>query len=326
MTLEPSPRWNGRRVKFGVRAAVTAVLLALAFSFVNLDTVGEILTDVDWQWLGVGLALIAVIIVFESLQFAEVARAFGHHLSALQNLRMTLVGRFFALLTPAMLGTDVYRAMAMYTLGTGGRASVSLAAISRVMSLMALVPVLLAGLPFVAYHTWPMARFWLFAAVVTAALAVCLLLVLPASEKILARFRWRFLRELAVEASQLRFALLKAPGKWRLWSFAILQHVIRVFAIMSVAKAFGVTVGWTVFFAFVPVSLLIAMIPISVGSWGLRELALVYSLGTVGVMPGTALLTSVAFGLLGTLFGLTGGLIWMTGLGAASRNRTIDDA
>ncbi|WP_425090220.1 lysylphosphatidylglycerol synthase transmembrane domain-containing protein [Tropicimonas sp. S265A] len=307
----PAPK----RLKSAVRVLVTVTLLALAISFVDLDTLADDLRDVGWAWLGVAVALVGVIILFEARQFAQVALAFGHDVGALQFLRMSLVGRFFALLTPAMLGNDIYRAMAMHSLGTGGRRSVSLAAISRIVSLMALGPVMVAGLPFIARYTWGTAEFWLFAVVVGLTVLTCFLLLHPAGAHLLAGTRWRALREVAHEATQLRFVALQASVRFRLWVYAVLQHVIRVFAVMAVAKAYGVTADWTVFFGFVPVSLLIAMIPVSIGSWGVREIALVFSLGSAGVAAGPALLTSVSFGLLGMLFALCGGLIWMTGIG-----------
>lgn len=317
MSEDRQSQTTSGRLKFTLRAVVTVALLGLAATFVDLNAISDIVADVAWPWLAVGLSLIGVIIVFESIQFAAVTRAFGYDLRTLNSLRMTLVGRFFALVTPAMLGSDVYRAVAMQRLGRGVRTSVSLAAISRIMSLLALVPVLVAGLPFVAYYSWPTMRFWVFAAIVVLTVVVCLLLLLVRWETHSgARLsRLRFLQELSLEASKLRFVALQSPNKTTLWIAAVLQHVIRVGAIMAVARAFGIEAGWTVFFAFVPVSLLIAMIPVSVGSWGLRELALVFSLGAAGVPAGSALLTSITFGLLGMSFALLGGLIWMTGAG-----------
>jgi len=57
--------------------------------------------------------------------------------------------------------------------------------------------------------------------------------------------------------------------------------------------------------------LLLAMVPISFGGWGIREIAFVYLLGAAGVRAEAALSLSIAFGLLRVLLGLIGGLTWV---------------
>ena len=54
-----------------------------------------------------------------------------------------------------------------------------------------------------------------------------------------------------------------------------------------------------------------AMLPISFGGWGVREIAFVYLLGAAGVSAEAALSLSIAFGLLRVLVGAIGGLTWL---------------
>jgi hypothetical protein len=55
----------------------------------------------------------------------------------------------------------------------------------------------------------------------------------------------------------------------------------------------------------------ISIIPVSVGGWGLRELAVVSVLGDYGVAPERALLFSVCFGLVFIVGSLPGALAWL---------------
>ena len=64
-------------------------------------------------------------------------------------------------------------------------------------------------------------------------------------------------------------------------------------------------------FALTPAALLIAMVPVSVGGWGVREVTLIYVLGTAGVDATAALSLSMAFGLLRIFVGAFGGLAWV---------------
>jgi hypothetical protein len=52
-------------------------------------------------------------------------------------------------------------------------------------------------------------------------------------------------------------------------------------------------------------------LPISIGGWGLRELAVVSLLGAHGVAPERALLFSVCFGLALAIGSLPGALAWL---------------
>jgi hypothetical protein len=55
----------------------------------------------------------------------------------------------------------------------------------------------------------------------------------------------------------------------------------------------------------------VALVPISVGGWGLRELAVVSLLGAYGLAPERALIFSVCFGLIGVAGVLPGLIVWV---------------
>ena len=55
----------------------------------------------------------------------------------------------------------------------------------------------------------------------------------------------------------------------------------------------------------------IALVPISIGGWGLREIAVVAVMGDYGLAPERALLFSVCFGLVLVAGALPGALVWL---------------
>lgn len=313
-----------RRTKSALRILITTGLLALALYLVDLDLLVAAAADVRVPWIVAGFGLILLIIALEAVQFALVAEAMGQALTWGASLRMAFVGRFFALFTPSVIGSDVYRASSMYGRGAGKRGAISVTVISRLLSLASLGPVLVAGVPLLARYTESKVQFAGYTAVgLSVLLFTYVLLGLRAPATTLPSWltRSRAISEMIRAAADLRFVALQSPMAGRIWASAISQHVIRAIAIAMVARAFGVDASLWVFFAFVPVSLLIAMVPVSVGSWGVRELTLVYGLGLAGVPASSALLTSIAFGLLGTCVAVFGGLVWMMLGEGAPRNR-----
>jgi hypothetical protein len=55
----------------------------------------------------------------------------------------------------------------------------------------------------------------------------------------------------------------------------------------------------------------VALVPISISGWGLRELAVVSLLGHHGIAPDKALLFSVCFGLTLAIGSLPGAVAWL---------------
>jgi len=53
------------------------------------------------------------------------------------------------------------------------------------------------------------------------------------------------------------------------------------------------------------------MIPISLGSWGMREASVIFFLGWAGVPAAAALGISVIFGVLRILVSACGGIVWL---------------
>ena len=61
----------------------------------------------------------------------------------------------------------------------------------------------------------------------------------------------------------------------------------------------------------IPAVMLVSMAPISFAGWGVREGAMIFGLGLLGIAATDALAVSVAFGILQLMLGLPGGALWL---------------
>jgi hypothetical protein len=77
------------------------------------------------------------------------------------------------------------------------------------------------------------------------------------------------------------------------------------------AQALHLGVPLIDFAILMPPVMLVVALPVSAGGWGVREGAIVASLALAGVGTTPALLLSVELGVIGTLVGLPGGVIWL---------------
>jgi uncharacterized membrane protein YbhN (UPF0104 family) len=88
------------------------------------------------------------------------------------------------------------------------------------------------------------------------------------------------------------------------------------------ALGVGMRASWVDLAILTPLIMLVMAVPISVGSWGVREAVMVTAPSLLGISASSALAISVEFGLVMILAGLPGGLIWLF----ENENRSYRDA
>lgn len=105
--------------------------------------------------------------------------------------------------------------------------------------------------------------------------------------------------------------VLLAPERGpRIVALGMLVHAMTIVAVWLLGQAQGLALPWSDAAVLFTVMVAVALVPISIGGWGLRELAVTALLGAHGVPVEQALLFSVSFGLLVILAALPGVIVW----------------
>ena len=308
-----------RRTKLLVKCAVTAFLCWLIAGKVDLSSTSALLGKARPGWLAMSLVLPIVMTVLDALGFSMIMRILGHRVSLSTSFLYSLVSWFFSNLAPSTLGGDVFRTVQMQRLGAPlGTAFRSVMA-ARMMSFATLIPIILLGLPIalnVVDEDTERTTLILIAASCAAALpaAYGTFLLAPRLAGLVGGSLSSRIAALADDFRQVNQAGWNTVACWVLGAA---QHVARVCVLAALAAALQLGIPFATLFALVPAALLVAMIPISLGSWGLREAAFVVFLGGAGIAPEAALSLSISFGLLRVALGVLGGLTWLV----ADRNR-----
>jgi uncharacterized membrane protein YbhN (UPF0104 family) len=223
-----------------------------------------------------------------------------------------------ALLPGAVVGGDVYRAVALRQSGANAVAASASVLLDRLSGLWMLCVLgalgALASAPVLA--PWAGVPAWALAGL--AGLAAVLGLVLPWAGM-------RHLRRRAAPAHRWLAALHTLANQPdtgpRLLHQALASMAVQVLSAAALAAgawALGVQAAWPAWaFAMTPIFLLAAL-PVSVGGWGTREAAAVLALAPFGVDAAGAVGAALVYGLYGLAQGGAGALAF--GLGAA-RNK-----
>lgn len=301
------------RAKFLIKFAITALLFWLIAQRVDLASMFTLFCKAQPFWLAVSLGLVFTITVLDALSFCTVMRIFGHKVRLAPSLLYSLVSWFFSNLAPSTLGGDIFRTMQMQRLGAPLGTALRSVLAARLMSFAALVPVILLGLP-IALSLVDNAIERLTLALIGGA-GVAALLVAYAGFRLvpwLAQFAGnRLSGRLLTFAEDFRRVNHSGTDTLSCWLLAAAQHIVRVAVLAALAASLQLDIPFSTLFALTPAALLVAMVPISLGSWGLREAAFVVFLGGAGIASEAALSLSIIFGLQRVLMGGLGGLAWL---------------
>ena len=299
--------------KLAIKCVITALLLWVAFRTVDFRAVSALLLGLNWWWAAAALLLTGVLIVSDAMLLRAVMRIFERRVRLGTAFLYSLVGWFFSNVAPSTVGGDIFRGVQLSRVGTPVGTAVKVILSIRLLSLATLVVVMFAGFPIAVGLIEERGDILLLAGTLAVAsvATVAILLLARFGWRNSALERWRFFEKLMSASKSFRDLLVPSSPAVGAWVAALVQHLLRVGVLAALATALGLGIPVSTLFALTPAALLVAMVPMSIGGWGVRELSFVYFLGAAGVSAEAALSLSVAFGLLRIFLGALGGATWV---------------
>jgi glycosyltransferase 2 family protein len=225
--------------------------------------------------------------------------------------RIYYASAFFAQVLPS-IGGDLARILYARALGATSGSIVISVLLDRGVALAALMFVALPSLVFLApfdpRHAVIRSIGIVAGGGLTAAYGGCLI----ARAMWGSRIRTAFPQWARTLIANCDWSLTSRTGLCCLLPLSALVHFLSIVAIFLAAHAAQVPLTPSMVLAIGPVVVLAQVLPISVGGWGVREATVVALLAMAGVDAASALLVSVAFGILMFLATLPGVLFWLT--------------
>jgi hypothetical protein len=266
----------------------------------------------EFRWAALAIFVIMLEIPLAGLRWYNIVDALATRDKQMTRTAMTAataVGLFFAQVLPNVAGEGM-RAWLLVRLGSNWRTAVTSIVIDRAVGVGLLIAsgfvVLLLPSGLTALGGYRDVVLIVYGALILAG-AVGLLLA-PKIVSPLAR--WRYSRWFATLAADVHRVLLGSKGPVVL-SIGCLIEAFTIVVVWSLGRAQGLVLPLPDAMVLFVVMIGVVAVPISIGGWGLRELAVVSLLGTHGVAPEKALLFSVCFGLALAVGSLPGALAWL---------------
>lgn len=290
-----------------LKIAISALLLLLVISYVDLDAMRPRLTEADPVWLGLALVALGCQFVISMLRWHDVSAVLGLRISYRAALTLGLVGQMFNQILPTNFGGDGVRILAMSRHGWPWMTAARTVLVDRAVGVLfivgaaalSLLVALVAGRPQIPQGALLLA----FVASLLIAAIILIAFAAPHAERLQARYGW--LRPVAWGLSGLRVVLTSRKGTPPILMKALLVHLLLVQSFCLQAAALDIEITRELFLI-VTLIILASAFPLSFAGWGVREGAAVTGLALIGVNATDAVLISVLHGVGQIIIGLLG--------------------
>lgn len=311
----PSSGLARERVWLAVRVAITVAVMTYVLRDVELSAAGHALARFPLSWTMGVLALVAADRVLMLWRWLLLIRPFTQ-MSGADLTRIFLVSSFVGSFLPAGVGGDAARAFSVgRRTGRSGEAVASVV-VDRWLGLLAVGLLGCAGLLTTARALPDQAR------AVTVAATLLLLTgsvaglfadrvvqwMLPES------MRRSWLGRLALKLTDAISAYRQHGGAlMRVAGLSVAVQALRVVLAWVLGRGLGIEVPFLYYWVFMPLNILVVLLPLSIGGFGLPQGTMIWTLGPLGVDPTPAFLLSSLFVGIGILGNLPGAFLYLRG-------------
>jgi hypothetical protein len=285
------------KISLWVRIAITLGLLAALAWKLDFQQLLTRLAGLSWQGSVLAFAVVLLAIAISAGKWGLILRARRHPLPYHALLRLYFIGLFFNNVLPTAVGGDAVRAWE--TTKETGEVPEAIASVvsERLIAGVALGFTALLGLPFMDADARTVQMVLVFLLVDVG--LVALFLVPRVAEGIVGKTlpnRFALVRDTVTQTVQVVRDTLRQPG---LFLVILLLSVLFQICVAGVNAAIFYALGAPVSLAqciiFTPMIFTVAMLPISISGFGVREAAYWYFFSQVGVTQGDAIATSLLF-------------------------------
>ena len=295
-----------------VRLAVTVAILAYLASHIDMAAAARAVVRVGKGHLLAVLALVAIDRMVMILRWMLLLRGSGITIGVSRAASIFLVSSFVGSFLPAGVGGDAARAYGLSRRDASGSEALASVLVDRLLGIVSLVVMGAIGL-----IAWPPPGAVRWQASIFALLVLLAALALFWTDVLLAAFVKGERRESGLIARL--HAVGDAVARYRLrrgillnvmvWSIVV--QVLRIVQAYLLGLGLGIEVGFAAYLLFMPVGLLMLLLPISVSGFGLPQGVFVWMLRPLGVADVQSIALSTLIVLTGLAGNLPGLVLWL---------------
>lgn len=304
---------NPNRRMHWMRVAVTLAVLA-AFAFTLDMSATEIrLSNVDVLVLAFGLILLVSSIAIAAVRWVVLARLHAVPMPYRSALEWMFASHFLGQVLPSTLGVDAVRSWLAIRTGLPALPVIGSVIVDRLCGVSGLLLLVVIGAPTFAgkllggMNSEPVVKLALVSGVAVAIAAS--LIAMAARQRVASAVRWA--QKVARSFAE---AALSTRGAAAILLSVLIQTLV-IGSLLCICRSLGLTLSLWDGLTTLPLAMLLAVLPISINGWGIREGAIVATTSVVGLSPADALLVSLCYGIILFLACTPGAVCWLSATG-----------
>ncbi len=298
-----------------LKIVVSVGLIYLLFSEIDLGAERDRIMSAD-----IGLAFAALTMLYVQMGLAgarwwATLRALDAPLPWLEMTRLFYIGVFFSQALPSSVGGDPIRIYMAYKDGLPLSKSVNSVMLERGVAIIGLVLLVAVSLPIISDKLSDDVRMLAVSGLGLLSVGiVCGLALIMFLDRVPVRYQHLSLvRGMAHLASDTRRLFLAPAHALHAILWGVVAHANMALCVYFLAASLDLPVTWVDCMVLTPPVLLMTTLPISIGGWGVREYAMQWAFGLVGVSAGGAVALSVCLGVMAIFMAAPAGILWLIG-------------
>jgi len=299
-------------LKLAIRVAVSLICFAIVFTLVDINKIAELIKNIQLETIILIILVMLIGHVGAGLRFHFIINRLKRRLRVTDAIKISFVALWFNQLLPTSMGGDVVRAIMLAK--TCGRARVILSALlDRILGLWVMILMMMLFIP-----TMLSSRLGLEASIAIGGVCAMMLMIMFAPIWIRIkickmtsnRHVYNLCRFISLLGHAMRLTILTRTC-YKLLFYLVLSFIPYVIYVSLLGDAFGLQLNLLEYIAVVPVIFIAMQFPISIGGWGVRELASLYVFSYMGISDEIAITISILFGFGLLLTSTPGNFFWM---------------
>jgi uncharacterized membrane protein YbhN (UPF0104 family) len=297
----------------GFKFAITAACFWYVFNQVQFDDLLRAADNLDFRWIAFATFVLVFQVPLAGWRWSKIAGALepeGGTVPIGPMIAITAISVFLGQIVPNLMSEGV-RVWLLSRIKRGWRRGVGGVLIDRGVGVGTLVAVGFVTLLFPSALTalggYRVLALFVFAALLAS--AIFGLVFAPLYVPML--IRWRVTSWIGELIAASHRVLIESAAAFSIVGLALSIHLLSIIGIWSLGRAFAMTLSVIDASVLFTLMVAIAILPISVGGWGLRELAVTAFLGAQGFPAQQAFLFSVTFGLILIVASTPGAVVLM---------------
>jgi uncharacterized protein (TIRG00374 family) len=322
------------RVRPGLGAALRLTVAVGLTGYIlwksDPSAVAAAAAGLDWRLVGVAILLVLVDRALMAYRWVSLLCTIdpGHRPPTAPLMRVFFISTFAGTFLPASIGGDVVRSYGLTRLKVAAGDAVASVVMDRMLGVASILLMALVGLTLARNLADNAAIVAALAVAAAACLAALLLIFSPRAARLAsgaaARLPSHAVRRIAVAVfDSIRKYATHSPQLAAVLGCSVAVQALRVVQAYFLGRALGIDAPASAYFAFVPLILLVMLLPVTFNGIGTAQAAFVWFFAQAGVPAPASFALSVLFIALGIIGNLPGAVLYALGPGPSNAPRMV---